>query len=317
MGDPLSILDTFKNLFSKPKPAPEPDLPKSEPKSPKPIKHRKLPSPPIMKNLKVQEIVKKHSGFEALKKISIEEGQSGAIAVKWDAQVHHVKQEMQAWADEMCCQVRGHKERDGTLYAIKGNWALQKGLMTEGAGVVDLDEESLFEDEECICCFRYKQGLRSLPYSMLTEKGKQALLESSLTDGQEKFCKVYLGTGNAVAAYILAYGSGSEPDTIKRYAQEELNIGLIQVWIDKMRRDGIRSELSKRDLVVGFIKKNKAQLIEWKSLKLLGPRQEIEPVLDELLAENLIGHHGEGFYNIAIKPDADKSFIDFGKNKNH
>ena len=219
---------------------------------------------------------------------------------------------MQEWADEMCCQVPGHKERDGTLYAIKGNWALQKGLMTEGTGVVDLDEESLFEDEECICCFRYKQGLRSLPYSMLTEKGKQALLESSLTDGQEKFCKVYLGTGNAVAAYILAYGSGSEPDTIKRYAQEELNIGLIQVWIDKMRRDGIKSELSKRDLIVGFIKKNKAQLIEWKYLELLEPRQEIEPVLDELVAENLIGHHGEGFYNIGIKPDADKSGIKLG-----
>ena len=273
---------------------------------PKKSKQRKNPLHPIMNHSKVQEIVKKHSGFEALKKISIEEGkQSGAIAAKWDAQVHHVIQEMQAWADEMCCQVPGHNERDGTLYAIKGNWALQKGLMTEGTGVVDLDGKSLFEDEECICCFRYEQALRSLPYSMLTEKGKQTLLESRLTDGQEKFCKVYLGTGNAVSAYILAYGSGSEPDTIKRYAQEELNIGLIQVWIDKMRRDGIRSELSKRDLVVGFIKKNKEQLIEWKYLELLEPRQEIEPVLDELVAENLIGHHGEGFYNIAIKPNAD------------
>ena len=262
-----------------------------------------------MKNPKVQEIVKKHSGFEALQKISIEEGkQSGAIAAKWDACVHHVKPEMQAWANEKCCQISGHKERDGSLFAIKGNWALQKGLMNEGAGVVDLDDESLFEDEECICCFRYEQALRSLPCSMLTEKGKQTLLESKLTDGQEKFCKVYLGIGNAVAAYILAFGSGSEPDTIKRYAQEELNeelnIGLIQVWIVKMRRDGIKSELSKRDLIVGFIKKNKAQLIEWKYLELLEPRQEIEPVLDELVAENLIGHHGEGFYNIAIKPDA-------------
>lgn len=303
----MSILDTFKNLFRKPEPAPEQDLPKSESKSSKPIKPRKLPSPPIMKNPKVQEILKKHSGFEALKKISIEIGkQTGAIVAEWDARVHHVKPEMQAWADEMCCQVPGHKERDGTLYAIKGNWALQKGLMTEGAGVVNLDEESLFKDEECICCFRYLQTLRSLPYSMLTEKGKQTLLESRLTDGQEKFCKVYLGTGNAVAAYILTYGSaGSEPDTIKRYAQEELNIGLIHVWIDIMRLDGIKSELSKRDLVVGFIKKNRGQLIEWKYLELLEPRQEIEPVLDELVAENLIGHHGEGFYNISIKPDAD------------
>lgn len=304
----MSILDTFKNLFRKPAPAPEPDLSKFEAKPSKPIKPRKLPFHPIMKNPKVQEIVKKHSGFEALKKISIEIGkQSEAIVAEWDARVHRVKPEMQAWSDEMCCQVPGHKERDGTLYAIKGNWALQKGLMTEGTGVVDLDEESLFEDEECICCFRYLQTLRSLPYSMLTEKGKQTLLESRLTDGQEKFCKVYLGTGNAVAAYILVYGSGgSEPDTIKRYAQEELNIGLIHVWIDKMRRDGLRSELSKRDLVVGFIKKNRAQLIEWKYLELLEPRQEIETVLDELVAENLIGQHEEGFYNIGIKPDADR-----------
>jgi hypothetical protein len=302
----MSILDTFKNLFRKS--APELDPPKSEPKSSKPIKPRKLPSPPIMKNPKVQGIVKKHSGFESLKKISIEIGkQSEAIAAKWDAQAHHVKQEMQEWADEMCCQVPGHKERDGKLYAIKGNWALQKGLMTEGTGVVDLDDKSLFEDKGCICCFRYKLGLRDLPYSMLTEKGKQTLLGSRLTDGQKKFCKVYLGTGNAVAAYILAYGSGSEPDTIKRYAQEELNIGLIQVWIEKMRREGIRSELSKRDLVVEFIKKNKAQLIEWKYLELLELRQEIEPVLDELVAENLIGHHGERFYNIAIKPDTDNA----------
>lgn len=273
---------------------------------PKKSKQRKNPLHPIMNHPKVQEIVKKHSGFEALKKISIEEGkESGAIAAKWDAQVHHVKPEHQEWADEMCCQVPSHKERDGTLYSIKGSWALKKGLITEGAGIVDLNDENLFGKEDCICCFRYEQALKSLPYSMLTEKGKQTLLKSRLTDGQEKFCKVYLGTGNAVGAYILAYGSGSEPDTIKRYAQEELNIGLIQVWIDKMRRDGIRSELSKRDLVVGFIKKNKAQLIEWKYLKLLEPRQEIEPVLDELVAENLIGHHGEGFYNIAIKPNAD------------
>lgn len=304
----MSIIDTFKNLFRKPEPAPAPDPPKSEPITP-----RKVPIHPIMKNPKVQEIVKKYSGFNALQKISIEEGkQSGAIAAKWDAQVHHVKPEMQAWADEMCCQISGHKERDGSLFATKGNWALQKGLMNEGAGVVDLDDESLFEDEECICCFRYEQALRSLPYSMLTEKGKQTLLESRLTDGQEKFCKVYLGTGDAVAAYILAYGYGSDPDTIKRYAQEEFNIGLIQVWIDKMRRDGIKSELSKRNLVLGFIKKSKAQLIEWNYLELLGPRQEIEPVLDELVEENLIGRHGEGFYNIGIKPDADKSVIDFG-----
>ena len=79
-----------------------------------------------------------------------------------------------------------------------------------------------------------------------------------------------------------------------------------------MRRDGIKSELSKRDLIVRFIKKNKAQLIEWKYLELLEPRQEIEPVLDELVAENLIGHHREGFYNIGIKPDADKSGIKLG-----
>jgi hypothetical protein len=62
----MSILDTFKNLFRKS--APELDPPKSEPKSSKPIKPRKLPSPPIMKNPKVQGIVKKHSGFESLKK---------------------------------------------------------------------------------------------------------------------------------------------------------------------------------------------------------------------------------------------------------
>lgn len=147
---------------------------------------------------------------------------------------------------------------------------------------------------------------------MLTEKGKQMLLESTLTDGQEKFCKVYLATGDDTVAYMLAYGSNWDLETIKRYAKTKLETGLIRVWIDKMHRDEFKSQFSKRDLVIGFIKKHNAQLIEWKYLELLSPRQELMLVMDELVSENLIGRHGEGFYNIGIKPDSDTSRIKFG-----
>lgn len=177
----MSILDTFKTLFGKPEPAPEQDKLPHKPKlSTNP---RKLPSPPIMKNPKVQEIVKKNSGYNALQKISMVEGkESKAIVARWDARVYFVKPEDQEWADGMCCQVPSHKERHGTLYAIKGSWALKKGLITKGAGVVNLDDEHLFDNEGCICCFQFIQFLQDLPYSMLTEKGKQAILQFSLTD---------------------------------------------------------------------------------------------------------------------------------------
>ncbi len=163
----MKIFDLFKVFIEKPS---------SPPSSPKNNPPRKIPSPPIMKNPKVQKIIKERSGFKALSGISIELAkETEAIMVEWDAMVKEVQPEDQEWADEMCCQVPRHKEKHGKKYAVKGNWALEKGLMNKGDGLVDLDDEFLFSEEECKCRFIPFRNLRDLPESMMTEKGKKEL----------------------------------------------------------------------------------------------------------------------------------------------
>lgn len=67
-----------------------------------------------------------------------------------------------------------HKERDKLVYAVRGNWALEKGLMNKGEGYTD---EMTKPGEEIFCRCRYQwiYNLRSLPLDMLTRKGKDAL----------------------------------------------------------------------------------------------------------------------------------------------
>lgn len=69
-----------------------------------------------------------------------------------------------------------HAERDGKFYAIKGNWAIQKGLMNKGAGYYE-DMDQVGQEPFCRCYMQYIYGLDRLPDEMLTEKGRAALAE--------------------------------------------------------------------------------------------------------------------------------------------
>jgi len=52
-------------------------------------------------------------------------------------------------------------------------------------------------------------------------------MESNLTPKQEKFCNLYLETGNASEAYRSSYSaSRMKPETIHRRAKELLDHGL-------------------------------------------------------------------------------------------
>jgi len=69
-----------------------------------------------------------------------------------------------------------HKERDGHVYAVRGNWALKKGFMKAGpAGY--LDEISRPQQElSCDCYLTWLFALRDLPTDMVTELGRSELV---------------------------------------------------------------------------------------------------------------------------------------------
>jgi len=68
-----------------------------------------------------------------------------------------------------------HKERDGLYFIVRGNWAMERGLM-KPAGRQYIDEiERPGERVFCRCAYRFVFNLRDLPEDMLTKKGKEAL----------------------------------------------------------------------------------------------------------------------------------------------
>lgn len=86
---------------------------------------------------------------------------NGALAAVWHS---HWKQPGYNYRDP-------HKDRDEHTYIIRGNWALEKGLMKPGASGY-LDEITQPGEEVfCRCYVTYIYNLRSLPEEMLTKKG--------------------------------------------------------------------------------------------------------------------------------------------------
>lgn len=70
-----------------------------------------------------------------------------------------------------------HMERNGKVYAIRGNWAIEKGLMNKGAGYTD-EMTSPGSEIFCRCYYVYYQNLRDLPDAMITAKGRKLLEET-------------------------------------------------------------------------------------------------------------------------------------------
>lgn len=103
-----------------------------------------------------------HKLYSAVNNIVATHG--GAIAGVWHS---HYKEQGYNFRKE-------HAERNGLYYAIKGNWAIEKGLMNKGAGYYE-DIDQVGQLPFCRCYMQYIYGLDRLPDKMLTEKGRQAL----------------------------------------------------------------------------------------------------------------------------------------------
>ena len=68
-----------------------------------------------------------------------------------------------------------HAERDGEIFVIRGNWAIEKGLMKlDGCQYTD-EIEAPAEFVYCQCRYKYLYNLRDLPDAMLTAKGLEAV----------------------------------------------------------------------------------------------------------------------------------------------
>lgn len=90
---------------------------------------------------------------------------AGAIAAEWRSR----------WRQPGYDYREDHKERDGKVWAIRGNWALEKGLMKPGPDGYTDDITKPGEEIFCRCSYRYLYTLRSLPDTMLTAKGLAAV----------------------------------------------------------------------------------------------------------------------------------------------
>jgi hypothetical protein len=89
----------------------------------------------------------------------------GAIALIWRSM----------WRRPGYAYREDHKERDGLIYTIRDNWAIQKGLMKVGdAGYYD-QVTAVGQEVFCSCFAQFLFNLRDLPESMLTIRGKESL----------------------------------------------------------------------------------------------------------------------------------------------
>ncbi|MDE2472692.1 MAG: hypothetical protein KGL35_29210 [Bradyrhizobium sp.] len=96
--------------------------------------------------------------------------QTGAIAAIWRSHGRH---------DKGYDARPEHLARDGKVYAIRGNWAMQRGLMKKGLGYTD-EITRPAEEPFCRCWYEYLHNLRELPEDMLTAKGRFALQETKV-----------------------------------------------------------------------------------------------------------------------------------------
>lgn len=105
-----------------------------------------------------------HKFMASLSRI-VAEG-SGAIAGRWRSH----------WRRPGYDYRVDHKERDQKFYAIRGNWAIEAGLMKKGAGYTD-EMTQPAEEVNCTCYYVWITDLADLPEEMLTKKGREYLAQ--------------------------------------------------------------------------------------------------------------------------------------------
>ena len=92
----------------------------------------------------------------------------GAIAGRWHSQ----------WRRRGYSYREDHKERDQKVYAIRGNWALEKGFMKAGPDGYTDQITKPAEEVYCGCSYQFLYNLRDLPESMVTARGRESLTEA-------------------------------------------------------------------------------------------------------------------------------------------
>jgi hypothetical protein len=109
-----------------------------------------------------QRFVAQDQGHKLLNNISnIVALDNGAIAGKWNSH----------WRRPGYDARKDHKERDEKVYAIRGSWAMEQGLINKGAGYLD-DMTAAGQEPNCTCYVTYIMSPRKLPSEMLTDKGR-------------------------------------------------------------------------------------------------------------------------------------------------
>jgi hypothetical protein len=68
-----------------------------------------------------------------------------------------------------------HSDRNGQIYLIRGNWALEKGLIKVGSNGFTDEITQPSEELGCPCRWIYRFSLRDLPDELLTEKGRSSI----------------------------------------------------------------------------------------------------------------------------------------------
>ena len=71
-----------------------------------------------------------------------------------------------------------HKHRDQKCYALRGNWALERGLMKAGPNGFYDKITAVGEEPFCRCKMRWVYNLRDLPPDMITAKGMNELRDA-------------------------------------------------------------------------------------------------------------------------------------------
>lgn len=64
---------------------------------------------------------------------------------------------------------------NGNVYAVQGNWAMEKGLMKLGTQGCINDAIRPAQEVGCMCRLQWIYNLRNLPSEMVTEKGRSEL----------------------------------------------------------------------------------------------------------------------------------------------
>ena len=113
-----------------------------------------------------RDIDQGHKLMSAIDAVIAEQG--NAIAMRWHSH----------WRQAGYDYRIDHKERDQKVYAIRGSWAHEKGLMNKGAGYTD-EMTAPAEEVYCRCYPEYIYTLYDLPADMLTAKGKKILTEEA------------------------------------------------------------------------------------------------------------------------------------------